>query len=96
MNSALGRAQGLVALPPTQIGPFARQLRIRRTSCLELCAEPVFPQPRTLASDQFLAAVALRDAARVHILAQCGEPDAGPQQPDQANGLTNCAAYSTI
>jgi hypothetical protein len=29
------------------------------------------------APDDFAAAVALRDAARTHILAHCGEPDIG-------------------
>ena len=33
-------------------------------------------RPRS-APDAFAAAVALRDAARAHILAHCGEPDAG-------------------
>ncbi len=36
---------------------------------------PVFPPAS--AQDVFAAAVALRDAARTHILAHCGEPDAG-------------------
>jgi 1-acyl-sn-glycerol-3-phosphate acyltransferase len=33
--------------------------------------------PSDSAKDDFAAAVALRDAARAHILAHCGEPDAG-------------------
>lgn len=33
--------------------------------------------PSESAKDDFAAAVALRDAARAHILAHCGEPDAG-------------------
>jgi hypothetical protein len=36
---------------------------------------PVFPA--SSAADAFTAAVALRDMARAHILAHCGEPDAG-------------------
>jgi 1-acyl-sn-glycerol-3-phosphate acyltransferase len=35
-------------------------------------------RPPTQPSGAFAAAVALRDAARAHILANCGEPDAGP------------------
>ncbi|MCM2329334.1 MAG: AMP-binding protein [Lysobacter sp.] len=34
--------------------------------------------PHAQPSNAFAAAVALRDAARAHILAHCGEPDAGP------------------
>ena len=33
--------------------------------------------PPSSVKDAFAAAVALRDAARAHILAHCGEPDAG-------------------
>ena len=33
--------------------------------------------PSDSAPDEFTAAVALRDAARAHILAHCGEPDSG-------------------
>jgi len=33
--------------------------------------------PSSSATDAFTAAVALRDAARAHILAHCGEPDVG-------------------
>jgi len=35
-------------------------------------------RPPAQCRDAFAAAVALRDAARAHILAHCGEPDAGP------------------
>jgi 1-acyl-sn-glycerol-3-phosphate acyltransferase len=47
----------------------------RRGPIAVTIGRPVFPS--SSAPDAFAAAVALRDAARTHILAHCGEPDAG-------------------
>jgi 1-acyl-sn-glycerol-3-phosphate acyltransferase len=47
----------------------------RRGPVAVTIGSPVFPPAP--APDAFAAAVALRDAARAHILAHCGEPDAG-------------------
>jgi 1-acyl-sn-glycerol-3-phosphate acyltransferase len=47
----------------------------RRGALAVTIGSPVFPPAP--ATDAFAAAVALRDAARAHILAYCGEPDAG-------------------
>jgi hypothetical protein len=69
-------------VPPAAIRGTRAMLRYgqwlpRKGSIAVAIGRPAFPPARTLAPDQFLAAVALRDAARVHILAHCGEPDAG-------------------
>jgi 1-acyl-sn-glycerol-3-phosphate acyltransferase len=48
----------------------------RRGAIAVTIGPATFPSPS--APDAFAAAVALRDAARAHILAHCGEPDAGP------------------
>jgi len=48
----------------------------RRGPIAVTIGSPVFP-PSSPVPDAFAAAVALRDAARAHILAHCGEPDAG-------------------
>ena len=48
----------------------------RRGPIAVTIGNPVFPP--SSAPDAFAAAVAMRDSARAHILAHCGEPDAGP------------------
>jgi 1-acyl-sn-glycerol-3-phosphate acyltransferase len=47
----------------------------RRGPIAVTIGRPILPSPPTV--DAFAAAVALRDCARAHILAHCGEPDAG-------------------
>ncbi len=49
----------------------------RKGSIAVTIGSPVHPPAGTPAPDAFAAAVAMRDAARAHILAHCGEPDAG-------------------
>jgi 1-acyl-sn-glycerol-3-phosphate acyltransferase len=49
--------------------------RVRRGT-IEVTIGSPLPRPAG-ATDDFAAAVALRDAARAHILQYCGEPDAG-------------------
>ena len=49
----------------------------RRGSIAVTIGAPVFPPAATPEADAFTAAVTMRDAARAHILAHCGESDAG-------------------
>lgn len=62
-----------VAIRGTRALLRAGQWLPRRDPIAVTIGSPVFPP----APDAFAAAVALRDAARAHILAYCGEQDAG-------------------
>ena len=71
-----------VAVLPVAIAGTRTVLRegewlARRGRVCVTIGDPV--QPPAQARDAFAAAVALRDAARAHILAHCGEPDAQPR-----------------
>lgn len=64
-----------VAIRGTRSILRAGQWLPRRGPIVVTLGSPIFPP--TSAPDAFAAAVALRDAARAHILAHCGEPDTG-------------------
>jgi len=76
---AAAAAAGIAVLPVAIRGTRAllrdEQWLPRRGPITVTIGEPVYPPAS--APDSFAAAVALRDAARAHILAHCGEPDAG-------------------
>ena len=65
-----------VAIRGTRTLLRADQWLARRSPIAVTIGSPVFPP--SPAPDGFAAAVALRDAARAHILAHCGEPETGP------------------
>jgi len=75
---AAAAAAGIAVLPVAIRGSRAflrdEQWLPRRGAIAVTIGEPVY-RPAS-APDDFAAAVALRDAARAHILAHCGEPDA--------------------
>ena len=75
-------ASAKVAVLPVAIAGTRTVLRegewlARRGTVCVTFGDPL--QPPAPARDAFAAAVALRDAARAHILAHCGEPDAQPR-----------------
>jgi 1-acyl-sn-glycerol-3-phosphate acyltransferase len=65
-----------VAIRGTRTLLRADQWLPRRGAVTVTIGRPILP-PANVA-DTFVAAVTLRDAARAHILAHCGEPDAAP------------------